>query len=309
MHHAKQSLTNAIILTIAIMIPAAWGQDGAQSAQLDNKADAAKATTTTNTVTSKARSAELELAVDAIHLAIEKAKLRITQHRFVEAANLAQAGLKLVNRLPNMISRSELNEPLIDVLVEARTALRLPCNHDKRVDNHEGLGHVLDNAFPTKGVGRGELAPIETGDMIAHMGENPQIVSDTVLYPTDWPDRVANRKQKDEGILYKGPAFEDDQGKVKQTIIYDVQSLIFPMPVIFDIPTMDLRAMTRNAADRAALRETSEIFTGFARELDAGVDVLPYYGGVGTWSSAPDSSSDEQYRELIRLINLVIEEN
>ena len=67
-----------------------------------------------------------------------------------------------------------------------------------------------------------------------------------------------------------------------------------------------LRDEARNVADRAALRQSSEIFTGYARDLALGLPLLRYFGGVDD-SYVPPPDNTEEYERLLRLVDQALE--
>ncbi len=123
-----------------------------------------------------------------------------------------------------------------------------------------------------------------------------------VAYPDDWQDRVASRT--DNGQVAVGQPWTDNDGRERYIAVYDLSDLTYVPPDFqlnygFD-PYDDLR----NAQDREAIRQRSEIFNGYASDLAAGIPLLPYFGGVGDpfMYRGPkyDARRHEQIVEMIR---------
>ena len=132
------------------------------------------------------------------------------------------------------------------------------------------------------------------------LGEDPELTEKIVVYPEDWQTPKA-RTVNSTGVLYEGPPFEDDQGQVVQTIVYDVRSLLLPRLNFQYIPLSDLHGIAQMASDREALRRGSEIFNGYADDLAAGIPLLGYFGGVGGWP-ATVGDAEQEMAELARII-------
>ncbi|MFQ5415055.1 MAG: hypothetical protein ACE5E6_11415 [Phycisphaerae bacterium] len=146
----------------------------------------------------------------------------------------------------------------------------------------------------------------DEADALLRVAEARRIPHGTLIYPDDWAEMTKRRAAYADGIIYAGPEFQDENGELKQTVIYDIGTLIVPIPDFTDVPEMNLETLTRDGADRAALRRASEIFTGYARELAAGIPLLNYFGGVNETRARP--RIDEAARdELMRLVQEVIE--
>jgi hypothetical protein len=137
-------------------------------------------------------------------------------------------------------------------------------------------------------------------EALARLGEDPRQTEKVVVYPSDWrstADRVPDRS----GVLFEGVPFENDQGKVVQTVIYDVRSLLLPRLSFQYIPGSDLHSISQSTSDREALRRGSEIFNGYADDLAEGIPLLGQFGGVGNWP-ATFGNGDKEMAELLRII-------
>ena len=135
---------------------------------------------------------------------------------------------------------------------------------------------------------------------MADLGEDPELTEKIVVYPEDWQSAKA-RTVDDTGVLFDGPDFENEQGEVVRTVIYDVRSLLHPRLHFQYIPGSDLYSITQSTADREALRRGSEIFSGYADDLAEGIPLLGQFGGTGNWP-ATFGDREQEMDELARII-------
>jgi hypothetical protein len=143
-------------------------------------------------------------------------------------------------------------------------------------------------------------------DVLMRFGEAPTISRSVLVYPDDWAERSARRAAYRDGVIYRGPEFRDEDGQLKQTVIYDISDLVMPIPSFLDAPQLDLTMQLQSQADRAALRETSRIFTGYASDLEQGIPLLRYFGGLEE-SHLPAPDGAEERDNLMRLIGQVLD--
>ncbi len=140
-------------------------------------------------------------------------------------------------------------------------------------------------------------------------GENPQIYHRVIAYPPDWPMICRMRQQYASGLLYRGPEFVGDDGQTKYTAVYDIADLTADIPHFNSAPLLDLTAMMQAHADRVALRQYSDIFTGTAADLAAGIPLLSYFGGVDEYHVPPMSPGTQyQYQDILRMVDDVLSE-
>lgn len=140
-------------------------------------------------------------------------------------------------------------------------------------------------------------------------GENPQIYQTVIAYPPDWPMICRMRQQYASGLLYRGPEFVGDDGQTKYTAVYDIADLTADIPHFNSAPVLDLTAMMQAHADRVALRQYSDIFTGTAADLAAGIPLLGYFGGVDEYHIPPMSPGTQyQYQDILRMVDDVLSE-
>lgn len=140
-------------------------------------------------------------------------------------------------------------------------------------------------------------------------GEDPQIYQRVIAYPPDWPMICRMRQQYASGLLYRGPEFVGDDGQTKYTAVYDIADLTADIPHFNSAPLLDLAAQMQANADRVALRQYSDIFTGTAADLAAGIPLLSYFGGVDEYHVPPMSPGTQyQYQDILRMVDDVLSE-
>jgi hypothetical protein len=283
------------------------------------------------------REAELELAVGGIRLTLLRARTRLAQDRYSTAIELAWRGLEAVEKLPLSVARAPLIDQLEQVIIDARSERGggpdAGSKASKPLDptELEAAEAELEAAqkdkpkyFPErKGFTEADArlrdaerlqyeADLRRGyksdeaDLLARSGEDRRIPGRLLAYPDDWAQLSKRREKYRSGIMYEGPPFRGEDGEMRQTVVYDIQSLLFPVPYFHDFPIMDLRVSTREAADRQALRTASEIFTGYARDLAEGLPLLIYFGGIDDLRAIGDVDKRQQ-DDLMRIIEEVLE--
>lgn len=287
------------------------------------------------------RQAETELAVGAIRLTLLRAKTRLARHRYDEAITLAWRAIEATEKLPPTVKREPLIEPLEQLIVDARAQRggRQDAVEDptaRRATPQEILDGQRDLAdataqrpapFPDQSaydeidarlkdqarydyqVGLERQYKTDEADLLARMREDRRIPSQVLVYPGDWKARSQRRLRKGRsGVLFAGEPFQNAEGEVVQTVVYDIQSLLVPIPHFTDTPEMDMRVSMRNQADRAAMRYSSEIFTGYARDLAEGLPLMQFFGGVDAIRATPGPGLTEQ-SDLMRIVNEVLQGN
>lgn len=262
------------------------------------------------------RQAEVELAVGAVRLGLLKARTRLALGRLDDAIAVAEASLAAAEHLPQSVDRKPLVDPLNEVLAQARA---VQPGQARPVLQLRDLG----GAVPAREVGepdgpyekflqRGvrELkakAEAERYAALDRYGEDPNLARKVLVYPPDWTEISRRRERFRDGRIYTGPETRNDQGELRQTVIYDVGALIQDVPNFTDAPQLDLDVQTRTLADREALRRGSEIFNGYAEDLAVGIPLLYYFGGIEESSVPPNRGEEARMAELQRIIQQVIE--
>lgn len=281
------------------------------------------------------REAELELMVSAARLGALKARARLAQAKYDEAIELAGSALEAVARLPASVDRTEYLEPLLEVLraAEAGRAGKTPRTptgatlgefappldrptgptpqqryYPDRVRFDEEEANTQDAERYYYEADARRLYKADEADALARMAEDRRIPKGWLVYPDDWAELSQRRARFRDGILWQGPEFRDDDGELRRTVVYDVGALLMDVPNFTGAPILDLAMMTQFIHDRAALRQHSQIFTGYAHELAEGIPLLRYFGGVDENHLYP-SGTGERYSELLHLIDRVVEQN
>lgn len=104
--------------------------------------------------------------------------------------------------------------------------------------------------------------------------------TDSLTYPADWPQRVAKRTKYRDGVIFEGQPFTGDDGQTYFTAIYDLGDLVHPIPNFYAAYPGSSREQRQQDLDRAALRDRSQIFNGYAHDLAAGLPLLHFFGGI-----------------------------
>lgn len=123
-----------------------------------------------------------------------------------------------------------------------------------------------------------------------------------IAYPDDWPERMARRERYAGGEMARSGSSVDANGREWYTAVYDVRDLTY-VPPDFQ-PSFELLSSdeVRNATDREALRQRSQIFSGYAEDLAAGIPLLRFFGGVDDYAFRGPKYSIEKQRQIMQMI-------
>ncbi|MFH1574285.1 MAG: hypothetical protein ABIG68_09895 [Acidobacteriota bacterium] len=270
--------------------------------------------------------AEQQLAVGAVRLGLLKARVRHAQGRHDEAIDMARKSLEAADHLEAEADREALRVPLLLLIEKAEQA-----RESREIADQPPVTAPLP-AQPMRG--RAAPAPVDTvvadhrppldrlifrsqedldadhraevRDRLDRGGDAPTIWQRVLVYPADWEELSRRREKYRDGTIYKGPEFRNEQGEVRQTVVYDIRSLVHPVVDFGNPPQLDLGILTQTLADRAALRRTSAIFTGYADQLAAGIPLLGYFGGVDEDGVVP-AFDDRAHDDLMRIVHEVLE--
>ena len=282
------------------------------------------------------REAEAELAVGAIRLGLLKARVRLAQGKADESIAIATAALQSLDRLTVEVDRPALAGPLNEVIAKAggtKPDPAGPCKPEQPVlasdmgdqepktsdsveivvegDTSGGWPDqvymkIRETVRLTRPAERDEAARSYQDQALRRLGEDPDIYSKVLVYPDDWAAIRQRRANYDDGLIYRGHDFVDTDGQTKYTAIYDIEDLTMDIPHFTNAPLMDLSQITQIRADREALRQSSEIFSGYPEDLAAGIPLLRYFGGVDD-RHMPPAGADRRYQDLLRIIHEVLD--
>ncbi|MCH7814072.1 MAG: hypothetical protein IID40_08635, partial [Planctomycetes bacterium] len=261
------------------------------------------------------RSLEVRVAVEAVHLRTTRARILLRRGRNAKALQLANLLMQAVDRLPAGVDRGLLLDPLHEIVDQAtgrvtaqqrrhRPARYLPGRPVPTVE--EALARDAERLLEHGDERRAYKA--DEADALLDVERARRIPRSILTYPSDWPERTARRAEYADGTFYKSKPFRNADGQLVYTAIYDLRDLLVEVPDFTDAPNFDLAVETRNVADRAALRRSSQIFTGYAEDLAAGIPLLQFFGGVDESRIPPSQRGyNERYSELMKLIHDVLE--
>ena len=256
------------------------------------------------------RHLEVELAVRAVQLRTVRARTLLSRGRHAEALELADELARLISRLPEGVDRDALLEPLRRIADQA-TGRHTPQQRRTRPQRYlPGVEETLARdaeRYLEQGTERRAYKSDEA-DTLADVGRARRIPRSLLTYPPDWPQITERRKEHADGTIYKGRPFRDQDGQMRYTAVYDLRDLLVEVPDFTDAPQLDLAIVTRSAGDRTALRWRSQIFSGYAEDLAAGVPLLQFFGGVDETRVPPSQRGyNQRYEELMDLIREVLE--
>lgn len=123
-----------------------------------------------------------------------------------------------------------------------------------------------------------------------------------IAYPDDWPQKTARRARYRDGVVARSPSWVDKDGREWYVAIYDISDLTYVPPNFIPTEGVPLGRNLRDALDRDALRYRSQIFSGYADDLAAGIPLLRYFGGTDDLMARGGGYSLERQREIVDLI-------
>lgn len=126
-----------------------------------------------------------------------------------------------------------------------------------------------------------------------------------VTYPDDWPQIVAKRARYRDGVVARSPGWIDENGREWYTAIYDIHDLTYVVPDFQPPVALHPAEQLRNELDRAALRQFSDLFTGYPEDLAKGIPLLRFFGGVDDMEFRGPKYSAERQEEIIEMIRQI----
>lgn len=117
-------------------------------------------------------------------------------------------------------------------------------------------------------------------------------------YPDDWKERVARRARFADGQAARTSSWTGTDGKEWYAALYDIRELTYVPPDFAPSFSLDPVEDLRNTLDREALRQRSQIFSGTAEDLAAGIPLLRFFGGVDDFAYRGPMYSREKAAQI-----------
>jgi hypothetical protein len=117
-------------------------------------------------------------------------------------------------------------------------------------------------------------------------------------YPDDWKERVARRARYAGGEIARSPSWTGSDGREWYAAMYDIRELTYVPPDFAPAFSLDPVEDLRNTLDRDALRQRSQIFSGTAEDLAAGIPLLRFFGGVDDFAFRGPMYSREKAAQI-----------
>ncbi|MCB9853974.1 MAG: hypothetical protein H6819_12810 [Phycisphaerales bacterium] len=129
----------------------------------------------------------------------------------------------------------------------------------------------------------------------------PPSAQGDMTFPQNWAEKSAKRSKYRDGVIYRTPDFTGPDGQTYYTAIYDLGDLVHPVPNFYAPWALSGWEQRVQMEDRAALRNRSQIFGGYADDLAAGLPLLHFFGGVD--NNAVSTRTDP--RESQRVVRMI----
>ncbi len=252
--------------------------------------------------------ARVELTLARIRLELVLARKAIDQGQLESAARRALRVQALLGRLPDDVDAGAEALQVEAILARARKA-------GVEVDALAALAaapiaHADDAARPavpasadlTRQKLRQQRLASDRVRVLTSADEAGIVPLAEITYPPDWPRRVASRARFRGGQIARSGSWIDDKGYERYVAIYDVHDLIY-VPPDFQPPfSLVLPEALRNTLDRAALRDRSQIFGGYAEDLAAGIPLLRFFGGVDEYAFRGPAYSEQRLEQIVQMM-------
>lgn len=329
-----------MVLTAAILLPAALPAQQRDSALLDQAAreleppsrtisDASRPAPTVpalgedQTTSASAgsadeeRQARAEVILSQARLELVLARKALRGGRTDEAAQRARWVLESLKRLPDGVDASEQELLAEGILARVRgpaaetrpghdapgppEAPSLPADRDdwdsriaRQVERLAELGRLRD------------LYNADEARRIHEVDELRIAPEGEIGFPRDWRQITARRTRYRDGVLARSPAVER-AGQEWYAAIYDIRDLIYEVPDYQPSEIFLPGEAQRVALDRAALRQRSQIFGGYAEDLALGIPLLRFFGGVDNLEFRKPKFSPQRQREIVEMIRALLD--
>ena len=281
--------------------------------------------------------AQLELSLQQIRLGLLKAWARVAESKYAEAGEAARETLALVEELPEGVDREPLVKSLERVLQHAeqgaqagtssgekgttskQAAPASKARGSSRYAAHPKLDLVTSDAsdlslasaaYPPKATDLEPHADPFLAEALERCGEAPLLLEQLMTYPSNWQALTERRAQFQDGTIYKGPRFRAADGELKQTIIYDVQTLLMGPARFPHAPQLDQLILSVDGMGRVM---TPYVVTApYAAAYGYGVQTIPMPAFPCPPAQAnaptPQELADQRLAELERLVQEFVEE-
>jgi hypothetical protein len=266
------------------------------------------------------RQARIEVLAAQVRLDVVLARREWSAGRMVEAARRAKRALGGIAALPPELDASVWELQAEGILAKAaRAGVEVGSLQDagESQPSEAAVGPVAENGLPPRIErdrqnlaiqGQIKTAADDTAVRILAESHAAHVVPPgEVLYPADWAEKTERRARYRGGQIARSDSWLDEKGREWYVAIYDIHDLTYVPPDFRAPGGLDLIENTYNALDRAALRWRSQIFSGYAEDLAAGLPLLNALGGGVDpyWLRGPRHSlaRQQQVTEMIRALS------
>lgn len=280
----------------------------------------------TETLTDAERAARAELAVASAKLELILAKKALAANQLADAAGRAEHILALLKGLPATDAITEMTLQADGIVARAeRAGLEIHASDAPASNAAEMAAPAMPTTEPqpadqavrmnTDVIRERDLRQLEHDVALRerYKSDETRVLSDAdearvvpyndVDYPPDWPERVAKREKYANGQAARSKSTVDEQGREWYAAVYDISDLTYEPPDFHPASSMFLDENLRDALDREALRQRSQIFGGYASDLAAGIPLLRFFGGVDDYEFRGSKYSSDRQRQIAEMTN------
>lgn len=270
----------------AMFTPAAWSDETQERAMLARAAADLQPPATQEAPAQDLDAAERQARND-LHLAQARldlvgARRALAEKQFQRAAELASAAQRSLGSVEGVdVTADDLQAE--GILARARQAgvdLR-PSPRETPASLADNPGNWMsdDSQLAEQGALHEVVSEDENRRLIEAHAARVAPTTD-ITYPSYWPQLTAARARYASGQIARSKGWRDVHGAEWYAALYDISDVSY-LPPDFTPPfSLFFPEADRNALDREALRQRSEIFNGYAEDLAAGLPLLRYFGGI-----------------------------
>lgn len=139
--------------------------------------------------------------------------------------------------------------------------------------------------------------------LLSEADETRVVPYNEIDYPRDWPERMARRDEQSKDYLARTRSVTDAQGREWHAAVYDISDLTYEPPDFHPASSLFGDENLRDALDREALRQRSQIFGGYAEDLAAGIPLLRFFGGVDDYEFRGSKFSSDRHRQIAAMVD------